>query len=111
VALKRAVVLKLSILIGRFSSPAQGKAILPVHVGMGLNLSCLPDDTARVLRFHGENPSVLGGASYSTLRCEDHQGGDHDSAPSKQHEQGGWSYIEQVMETSHSFPEGMEKIS
>jgi hypothetical protein len=100
VALKRAVVLKLSILIGSFSPPAQVKVILPVHVGMQLNVSCLPDDAVHVLGFHGKKPSFLGAASYSTTRHEDHQGRDHDSAPSKQHEQGRYSCIEQVMETS-----------
>lgn len=33
------------ILVGRFSSPAQDKAILPFHVAMELKLSCLPNDT------------------------------------------------------------------
>lgn len=33
------------ILVGRFSSPAQEKAILPFHVAMELKLDCLPDDT------------------------------------------------------------------
>jgi len=38
-------VLEFFILVGRFSSPAQDKAILPVHVAMELKLSCLPDGT------------------------------------------------------------------
>jgi hypothetical protein len=43
VAPRRAVVLELFILIGRFTSPAEGKAVLPVHGAIGLNLSCQPD--------------------------------------------------------------------
>lgn len=48
------------ILVGRFSSPAQDKAILPVHdVGMKLNLIYLSDDPKHVSGFGGEALNVL----------------------------------------------------
>ena len=43
--------LELFILVGRFSSPAQDKAIFPVHIAVKLNLSCLPDDTVHYQDF------------------------------------------------------------
>jgi hypothetical protein len=43
----------------RFPWLAQAEAMLPVHTaGMGLNLSCFPDDAIHVSGFGGEAGSV-----------------------------------------------------
>jgi hypothetical protein len=38
---------------GRFPSPTQKKVIFPVHVGMELILTCLPDDMVHLTGFLG----------------------------------------------------------